>query len=334
MFRSADRVASALDPLDSAPLNGAGIAAIGRALPESVVPTDAIASRLGVAPGWIVTRTGVHERRHAGASETLAELAAAAGGAALAQGGMNAGEVDVVLVATFTQDELLPNAAPVVADLLGAAGAGAIDVGSACSGFLSGLALGAALIESGRAGTVLLIGADLMSRVIDHQDRRTAGLFGDGAGAAVLTGGGAGRIGPIVMRSDGAGANLVTATHTERVLRMRGQDTFRTAIDRIALSTMEALDAAALTLADIDLFVYHQANARILAAVGDRLGLPSGRVVDCIGRYGNTSAASIPIALCEAEQEGRLLAGHRVLVGAFAAGLTWGAGVLEWGAEA
>jgi 3-oxoacyl-[acyl-carrier-protein] synthase-3 len=214
------------------------------------------------------------------------------------------------------------------------AGAAAIDVGSACSGFLSGLALGAGLIESGRAGTVLLIGADLMSRVIDHQDRRTAGLFGDGAGAAVLTWGGAGRIGPIVMRSDGAGADLVTATHAERVLRMRGQDTFRTAVDRIGLSTMEALDAAGLTLADIDLFVYHQANARILAAVGDRLGLPSDRVVDCIGRYGNTSAASIPIALCEAEQEGRLLAGHRVLVGAFAAGLTWGAGVLEWGAEA
>lgn len=323
----------ALEALAQPPADGAGIAAIGHALPETIVGNGEIAERLSVDPDWIVTRTGVHERRHAGASESLAELAAAAGAAALAQAQLDPAEIDVVLVATLTPDRLLPNAAPVVANLLGARGAGAVDVGAACTGFLSGLALGAGLVDSGRAGTVLVIGADLMSRVIDPHDRRTAALFGDGAGAALLRPGGAGRIGPIVIRADGTGAELVTATHGERVLRMRGQDTFRAAVDRIAEATLEALDAAGLDLDEIDLFVYHQANTRIIGAVGERLGLPADRVVDCIGSYGNTSAASIPIALCEAERQGRLAAGRRVLVGAFGAGVTWGAGVVDWGAS-
>jgi 3-oxoacyl-[acyl-carrier-protein] synthase-3 len=233
-------------------------------------------------------------------------------------------------VASFTQDELLPNAAPLVAAELGAHRAGALDLGAACTGFLSGLALAASHVEAGRAQTVLVIGADLVSRVIDRDDRRTAALFGDGAGAVVVSSGGAAAIGPIVLRADGSGADCIRASHAERLLRMRGQDTFRAAVARLSESTLEALAAAELELEEIDLFVYHQANTRIISAVGERLGLPAERVIDCIARYGNTSAASIPIALSEAEGGGLLSPGARVLVSAFAAGFVWGAGVIEW----
>jgi 3-oxoacyl-[acyl-carrier-protein] synthase-3 len=309
----------------------AGIAALGRAVPEQRIATAEIAARLGVEPDWIVTRTGVRERRRARADQSLAALAADAGSQALQRAGVDAADLDLVLIATLTPDDLLPNAAPVVADRLGAGRAGAIDVGAACSGFLSGLALGAGMIDAGRAETVLLVGADLMSRVVDPDDRTTAALFGDGAGAAVLTATGSGRIGPVVLRSDGAHCELIAAGHADRRLRMRGQDTFRLAVAQLVQSTHDALASAGLELGDIDLFVYHQANARIVAAVQGRLGVEAERVVDCIESYGNTSAASIPIALSVAESEGRLTAGDRVLVGAFGAGLTWGAGVVEWG---
>jgi 3-oxoacyl-[acyl-carrier-protein] synthase III len=309
----------------------AGIAALGLALPDRTVGTAEIAARLGVEPGWIITRTGVHERRRASAEESLTALAADAGSQALTRAGLEAGALDLVLVATLTPDDLLPNAAPLVADRLGADRAGAIDVGAACSGFLSGLALGAGVIDAHRAENVLLVGADLMSRVVDPDDRPTAALFGDGAGAAVLTADGSGRVGPVVMRSDGSLGALVAAAHADRRLRMRGQDTFRVAVTQLVASTHDALASAGLELDDVDLFVYHQANARIIAAVGSRLGVEPERVVDCISSYGNTSAASVPIALCVAESEGRLAAGDRVLVGAFGAGLTWGAAVVQWG---
>jgi 3-oxoacyl-[acyl-carrier-protein] synthase-3 len=309
----------------------AGIAALGSALPEHVVATDEIAARLGVEADWVVTRTGVRERRRARTGESLVELAAEAGSRALASGGLDAGDLDLVLVATLTQDDLLPNAAPLVASRLGAGRAGAIDIGAACSGFLSGLAIGAGMLDAGRAETVLVIGADLMSRVVDPDDRTTAALFGDGAGAALLTGGGSGRIGPITMRADGASGSLIAASHADRRLRMRGQDTFRVAVAELVRSTRDAVAGAGLELDDIDLFVYHQANARIVAAVSGRLGLPEERVVDCIASLGNTSAASIPLALSTADAEGRLAPGDLVLVGAFGAGLTWGAGVVEWG---
>jgi 3-oxoacyl-[acyl-carrier-protein] synthase-3 len=308
----------------------AGIAGLGVALPEQVVANGPIAARVGVDEDWIVTRTGVRERRRARAEETLTAFAADAGAAALASAGVPAHELDLVLVATLTQDELLPNAAPLVAERLGAAPAGAVDLGAACTGFLSGLALACGQVEAGRATAVLVVGAELMSRVVDHDDRRTAALFGDGAGAALVTAGGPGAIGPVLLRSDGTGADCIRASHHDRLVRMRGQDTFRAAVARLSESTLEACAAAELDLDDIDLFVYHQANARITRAVGERLNLAPERVVDCIERYGNTSAASLPIALAEAEGDGRLRRGTRVLVATFAAGFTWGAGVIEW----
>lgn len=308
----------------------AGIGSLATALPDQVVANAPIAARIGVAEDWIPSRTGVRERRHAGPGATLAGLAAEAGTRALDRAGVDPSEVDLVLVATLTQDELLPNAAPLVAEQVGASGAASVDLGSACTGFVAGLALAAGQVETGRAERVLLIGAELMSRVLDHDDRSTAGLFGDGAGAALITAGGAGRIGPVLLRSDASGADCIRIEHGERAVRMRGQDTFRAAVTRLSESALEACAAAGIRLDDIDLFIFHQANARITRAVGERLGVPAGRVVDCIERHGNTSASSVPIALTEADREGRLGPGTRVLVGAFAAGFTWGAGVIEW----
>ena len=312
-------------------LRDAGIAGLGIAVPEQVIPTARIAEHLGVEESWIVERTGVKERRYAAADETLEDLAAAAGTGALERAEIEAEDIDLVLLGTFTASRALPNAAPLVAMKVGAHRAGAIDLGAACTGWISGLALASAQVEAGRADAVLVIGADLCSRVLDHDDRRTAGLFGDGAGAVVVVPGGPSRIGRIQLRADGSGGECITAEHGERLMRMRGQDTFRAAVTRLAESTIELLAAEELTLEDIDVFVYHQANARIIAAVGERLGLPGERVIDCIGYYGNTSAASIPIALAEAERSGLLHPGARVLVSAFAAGFVWGSGVIEWG---
>lgn len=311
----------------------ASIAAIGTALPARAVPNEEIAGRLGVDAIWIQQRTGIRERRIAAAGETLTDLAVAASRRALAVAGLDPAELDLVLVATFTADRLLPNAAPLVADAIGARGAFACDLGAACTGFLSGLSLAAAQIESGRATHALVVGADLASRVTDHADRKTAGLFADGAGAAVLGSGGPGGIGEIVLHADATEAECIVADHDERLIRMRGQDTFRAAVDALSEVTVEALIREELATDDVDLFVYHQANARVTHAVGERLGLPRDRIVDCIERLGNTSAATLPLALAEAAQQGRLRPGARVLLAAFGAGLVWGGGVITWHGE-
>jgi 3-oxoacyl-[acyl-carrier-protein] synthase III len=313
----------------AAPPLGAGIAAVAAALPPRAVANEAIAQRLGVDGEWIATRTGVRERRIAASEESLAELAAAAGSTALERAGIAAAELDLVLVATVTADDLMPNAAPLVAERLGARRAGAIDVGAACAGFVSALDLAAGTVESGRAGAVLVIGADLMSRLVDFDDRRTAGLFGDGAGAAVVVPGGSARIGPVRLRADGTGARAVTASQAENVVRMDGRATFRAAVARLAEVSRQVVAEAGLELSEIDLFVYHQANTRILSAVGSRLGLDPARVVDSIANHGNTSAASIPLALDAARAEGRIEPGARILLGAFGAGFTWGGAILE-----
>jgi 3-oxoacyl-[acyl-carrier-protein] synthase-3 len=226
----------------------------------------------------------------------------------------------------------MPAAAPLVAHALGATRAGAFDVGSACTGFLSALSVATAQIEAGRAQVALAIGADLMSRITDPDDRSTAAVFADGAGAVVLEATGEdSKIGPIVLGADGAGADHIHVGRSGGKIRMSGHETFREAVARLTLSTLQAVKAAGVKLQDIDLFVYHQANGRILSAVGERLGLVPERVVDCIAEYGNTSAATLPLALAFSEREGLLAPGDRVLLGAFGAGFTWGATVIEWG---
>jgi 3-oxoacyl-[acyl-carrier-protein] synthase-3 len=322
-----------------APLNGkrpelrsAAIESVAMAVPDNVVSNDQVAERAGVTDDWIVARTGVRERRHATPDEGVASLAAAAGREALERAGVHPAGIDLVLVATMAADDLTPNAAPLVAHELGAEFAGAYDVGIACTGFLAALHQAAAQVESGRAGRVLVIGAEVLSRIVDPSDKGTAALFADGAGAAVVgpAGDEGGHIGPIALGADGGGAEYIKADHQERVIQMRGHETFREAVRRLSGSTLEVAAMAGLRLDEIDLFVYHQANARILRAVAEKLELDGDRVIDCIDRYGNTSSATIPIALAEAVETGRLKAGDKALLAAFGAGFAWGAGVIEW----
>jgi 3-oxoacyl-[acyl-carrier-protein] synthase III len=256
------------------------------------------------------------------------------GARALERAGVDADELDLVIVGTMTPDELTPNTAPLVAHALGAERAGAFDVGAACTAFLTGLSLGAAQIESGRAERVLLIGADFITRITDYEDKRSAPLFADAAGAVVLgaaSGDGDGAIGPIVLGADGSHGTTIIATHEERKLRLDGPEVFRNAVARMREVTLQAVARAGVELEEIDLFVYHQANARITRALGERLGLPPERVVDCIETLGNSSAATLPLALDAAARDGRLRPGARVLLSAFGAGFTWGGGVIEWG---
>jgi 3-oxoacyl-[acyl-carrier-protein] synthase III len=313
-------------------LRPAAIESVAMVVPDNVVGNDRVAERAGVTDDWIVARTGVRERRHALPGERLSSLAAAAGREALERAGVHPAGIDLVLVATMAADELTPNAAPLVAHELGAEFAGAYDVGAACTGFLAALHQAAAQVESGRAGRVLVIGAEVLSKLVDPGDRGTAALFADGAGAAIVGAAGeeGGRIGPITLGSDGGGADFITAGQEQRLIHMKGHETFREAVRRLSGSTLEVVAMAGLRLDDIDLFVYHQANARILRAVAEKLELDGDRVIDCIDRYGNTSSATIPIALAEAVETGRLKPGDTVLLAAFGAGFTWGAGVIEW----
>jgi 3-oxoacyl-[acyl-carrier-protein] synthase-3 len=312
-------------------LRSAGIAGVGAALPERRVPNEEIAAALGVDSKWIERRTGIRERRYAAPGQRVSDLASSAGRMALEDAGLDAAEIDMVLVATIAPDEITPNTAPLVAHELGMVNAAALDIGAACTGALSALAQATAWVEAGRGRHVLVVGAEILTRYVDFDDRRTAPLFGDGAGALVVSADAEGEIGPFVLRSDGSAADTIRATRERGVLEMEGHETFLRATQHLASSTLEVLELAELTLADIDLFVYHQANSRILSAVAERLELPHERVFDCIAELGNTSAASVPLALSEALRTGALQPGARVVLGAIGAGLVWGATVVTWG---
>jgi 3-oxoacyl-[acyl-carrier-protein] synthase III len=310
---------------------GAEMVGVGTALPARIVPNSELDERLGIDAEWIVKRTGIEERRSAQPGERLYEFAAAAGAEALAEAGVAAADVDLIVLATTSNEDLMPAAAPRVAAVLGAVDAACYDVNSACTGFLSAVSVACGQIESGRAVNVLVIGADLMMPLTDPDDRATAAVFADGAGAVVMRGTLESRVGPIVLRSEGEKADLIRIDRNDLIIRMQGHETFRYAVDRMAESTTEAVALAGLKLDDIDLFVYHQANARILRAVGERLSLVPDRVINSIAKLGNTSAATIPLALAEAKRSGHLRQGARVLLGAFGAGISWGATVIEWG---
>jgi 3-oxoacyl-[acyl-carrier-protein] synthase III len=309
----------------------AGICGLGAALPEQKVGNEAIAARLGVSVEWIQRRTGISERRYAKPGQRVSDLATSAGRMALTGAGLDAAEIDMVLLATLAADEITPGVAPIVAHELGAVNAGAIDVGAACAGSIAALALGTSWVQAHHARHVLVIGAEIMTRFVDSGDRRTAPLFGDGAGAMVISNDASGRIGPFVFGSDGAQAHTIRATRASGLLEMDGHETYLRAVEQLSSCTRQVLERADLALDDIDLFVYHQANSRILSGVADRLELPRERVFDCISELGNTSAASVPLALGEAVRAGAVWPGARVLLGAIGAGLVWGATVLTWG---
>jgi 3-oxoacyl-[acyl-carrier-protein] synthase III len=309
----------------------AGIFGIGAALPEHVITNADLEQRLDTNDEWIVRRTGIRERRHLQGDETLADLATRACLLALDDAGRTGAEVDHVIVSTFTPDRVTPGLAPEVARVIGAERAAAVDLNAACAGFLYGLDQAAALVESGRASVVLVCGAEALSRVTDHDDRSTAVLFGDGAGAAVVAGGELELgIGGFVLGADGAQADLLYAERDERVLHMQGSDVYRHAVRRMTAASREALGRAGKTVDDIDLFVAHQANVRIIDAAATELGIPHEKVMVNVDRVANTSSASIPLALEQAEREGRLKPGDTVALAAFGAGFVWGAGIVSW----
>ncbi len=310
----------------------AGIAGFGRALPATVVDNAPIAARIGVEPAWITKRTGISHRRRSAEGEGLTELAIDAGARALATAGFDAAELDVVLVATSSADDIVPQAAPLVAGALGADRAMSWDVGLACTGFLAGLQQGAALIESGRAGSVLLIGADILTRYTDPDDRQTAALFGDGAGAALLVPdrGGEGSIGPVVIGGEPQ-RDVLYIDRADHLVRMDGRFVYQHAVDRMERACRELLEIAELRIDDIALVIAHQANGRIINAVRERFDLDPARVADYVADLGNTSAASIPLALSLAQDDGRLPEQGHVLLTAFGAGFSWGAALLTFG---
>lgn len=313
---------------------GAALVSVGGSLPRRSVSNDDVAARIGKTDEWIYTRTGIRARRHAEADESLTQVAAAASREALRRAGVDAAALDLVVVGTLTADERMPNAAAMLAQELGASRAGAIEVNAACTGFLTALSVGAAHIETGRAERVLVVGADFISRITDPESKQTAMLFADGAGAVVLapTPAGAGRIGPVLLRHDASSPEFLYLGRDDgATIEMDGHATFKHAVNRIVEVTQETVEAAGLTPADVDLYVYHQANSRILRAVAERLALDPARVIDCIEQTGNMSAASVPYALATAEAEGRLHDGARVLLAAFGGGFTWGGALIEWG---
>lgn len=311
---------------------GAALVGVGHCVPERVVTNHDIAERLGVEEEWLTSRTGTRQRHVSGPDERLETLAATAAGDALKDAGIDAAEVDLVLVGTTSAEEMSPHAAPMVAADIGARGAGAMDVSAACTGFLASLTMAAGLVEAGRASTVVVVGADALYSYLDQDDRGTAMLFGDGAGAVVLTAvEGPSQVGPALHHSDGDGRGLINLDRGERLIRMDGPTVYRYAVASMTEVTRESLERAGWGVEDVDWFFYHQANARIIDAVGKRLHLPAERVVNVIGDFANTSAASLPIALSVARQDGRLRDGDRVLLAAFGAGMVWGAALATWG---
>jgi 3-oxoacyl-[acyl-carrier-protein] synthase-3 len=307
------------------------ILGIGAALPEHLITNAALVERLDTNDEWIVRRTGIRERRHLLAGETLAVLAADAASAALADAGSHAADVDYVIVATITPDRLTPGLAPALAARIGAEHAAVVDINAACAGFLYGLDQAAALIESGRARNVLVCGAEALSRITDHEDRATAVLFGDGA-AAVLVGPGGreGSLGSFVFGYDNSVEDTLYAERDERKLRMDGQAVYRHAVARMTEAAEQVLVRNGVSGSEIDYFVAHQANARIVTAVAEALGVPLEKVSFNVEWTANTSAASIPLALAAAERDGKLEPGALIGMVAFGAGFVWAAGLARW----
>jgi 3-oxoacyl-[acyl-carrier-protein] synthase-3 len=314
-------------------------AGTGGYLPERIVTNDELAARLDTSDAWIRQRTGIAERRVAAPGELTSDLACAAARRALERAGMSGNDLDLIVLATATPDHTFPATAVKVQARLGMKRGAAFDVQAVCSGFIFALAVADNALRLGQARTALVIGAETFSRILDWQDRGTCVLFGDGAGALVLqavpesTGRG---VLSTHLHSDGRQHDILyvdggpSSTGTAGCLRMEGREVFRQAVTHLAAVVDEALAANGLTPADIDWLVPHQANTRIIEAVGRKLGLGADRTVVTIARHANTSAASIPLALDEAVGDGRIRPGHLVLMEALGGGLTWGAGVVRW----
>jgi len=312
----------------------AAVLGTGAFAPPGVISNADLEEMVHTSDAWILERTGIRERRRAGAGVTAATLGAEAGRRALVSSGIT--DVGAIIVATCSPDTFIPPTACLVQRELGLPGVPAFDVNAACSGFIDGLVVANSLIGSGAAGTVLVIGTEALTHLVDYTDRSTCVLFGDGAGALVLGAADRGGIVATNWGADGADADLIyygvkgDDPESSEGVRMHGKGTFRNAVERMVIIAEELCATAGWSLGDIDLFVPHQANARIIEAVAKRLRLPMDKVMVNLDRYGNTGGASIALALAEADELGRLRAGRRVLAIAFGAGATWGGVALEW----
>ena len=324
----------------------AQVVGTGHAVPERRMTNADLEKIVETSDEWIVGRTGIRERRRAGQQDSTSTFASGAGRQALEMAGMRADELDLLIVGTVTPDMLFPSTACVVQDILGAKKATAFDFSAGCSGFIYGLSIASQYIENGTASTALVIGAEVLTKFVDWQDRSTCVLFGDGAGAAVLRATDQERgVLSTALHSDGelrelifmpGGGSLHPPTDPSLLerrlpfIKMKGNETFKVAVRSLAEVSREALSSSLLAYDQVRWFIPHQANQRIIDAVGQRLEIPRDRVYVNIERFGNTSAASIPIALDELNRKNQIGEGDVLLFAAFGAGLTWGSAVLRW----
>ena len=320
------------------------ITGLGCYVPKRVLTNDELAQRVDTSDEWIQTRTGIKERRIAAPEEATSDLCIPAAEAALADAALTGSEIDLIIVATITADMPFPSTAAILANQLGAENAAAYDLSAGCTGFVYALTQGYGAIAAGLARRVLVVGADTLSRVVDWSDRSTCVLFGDGAAAVVLEEVEAGGFHVFELGADGAGgmelfmaaggsrrpSSVETVAAGEHYLKMNGREVYRFATRVLSSSAQAVLEASGRSIADIDLYVPHQANLRIIEHAAKKLGIEKERVFVNVDRYGNTSSASIPLALCEARQEGRLKDGTVVLMTGMGAGLTWGSSVITW----
>ena len=333
---------------ERAAVRNAHVTGWGRYAPSQILTNRDLERMVDTNDEWIVSRTGIRERRVAAANETTASMAAVASLRAIRVAGLQPDEIDLILLATLTPDYWMPSTAALVKEAIGNTKAAAMDVAAACSGFVYAYASAQAHIASGMARHVLVIGAELLTRFLDYSDRSTCILFGDGAGAVVLSasdepGGGLG----IELTTEPQGAYMIwlpaggaksppsaaTIARGEHYIRMEGNQTYRFATKTMATTALAAIEQAGLQPSDIDLFIPHQANIRIIEAVAKGLDLPMDRMFVNLDKYGNTSAASVPIALAEAVDAGRVAVGDHVVLVAFGAGFTSGAVAIEWTAD-
>jgi 3-oxoacyl-[acyl-carrier-protein] synthase-3 len=328
--------------------NGAiSITGIGAYAPERVVTNDDLSELMETSDEWIVERTGIHERRIADDDQALTDLALPAARQALEQAGVDAASIDLVIVATVTPDMAFPSAGAIIADELGAPDAAAYDLSAGCTGFMYAVAQGYGMVSSGLARRALIVGGDVLSKILDWSDRRTAILFGDGAGAVVLDHVSEGGFLGFELGADGSGgpqlflpaggsrapATAETVAEKQHFVQMNGREVFKFATRVLVSSAQKVLAECGKTVDDVDVYIPHQANVRIIDHAAEKLGIPKEKIVINVDRYGNTSSGSIPLALADAQADGRLRDGALVLMTGMGAGLTWGSSLIEWTAN-
>ena len=314
------------------------ITGLGAYAPERVVTNDDLSQLVDTSDEWIMERTGIRERRIASDEQALSDLSLPAARQALEQAGVSGADVDLLLVATVTPDMMFPSTSAILADQLGAADAAAYDLSAGCTGFMYAIAQAYGMIAAGLSRRALVVGGDVLSRILDWSDRSTVVLFGDGAGAVVLEpSDGAGFL-AFELGADGAGGEHLWLPGSgsrrfeepEQFVKMNGREVFKFATRVLVQSAEAVLERRGLTIDDVDVYVPHQANVRIIDHATKKLGIASDKVVINVDRYGNTSSGSIPLALAEAQADGRLHAGNLVLMTGMGAGLTWGSALMRW----